>query len=260
MRKFYFGAALAVAALLPSFASAQIGALRTGDVRITGDLDELPGGGNAGDENGGFTGLVLGANTGNVENWALFGFDLTSISAPPVIGAEFIVDVNQGFTNANHGDSGNSFSIFELHGTNSGWLEGGQGIQNTVANVANPGVVTFQQQAFGSTDWQDAAGANVDNFMDAFGPTPLATIPAYNQGAGPAQLSFQFSAAQAQAWLSQGFADLVIEVDDPDGLRTSRFVVNNNTAQLNILVVPEPSSAAMLGLMLGGFVMRRKRS
>lgn len=195
-----------------------------------------------------------------MENWALFGFDLTGISAPPVIGAEFIVDVNQGFANPNHGDAGNSFSIFELHGTNAGWLEGGQGIQNSLANVANPDVVTFQQQAFGATNWQDAAGVDVDNFIGAFESTPLATIPAYNEGEGPAQLTFQFSAAQAQAWLSQGFADLVIEVDDPDGLRTSRFVIDNNTAQLNILVVPEPSSVAVFGLVMGGLVMRRKRS
>lgn len=266
MRKFYYlGAALAILAAVPTLVSAQIVANRTGDVRVTADLDLLPGGGNAGDENGGFTQLILGLNTGNVQNWALLGFDLSTVSTPADIsvGGELTIGVNPNFTNGNHGDTGNSFSVYELYGLNNGWLEGTQGIANNAVNVAQNGVVTFQQQAFNATDWVGNLGNPVTSFLDAFDNTaPLDTVGAYNQGAAPASLTFTFNAATGQQWLNQGFVDLVIGVNDPDGLNTSRFSVLQDTAQLTInpvATIPEPSSAALLGLAMSGLVMRRKR-
>ena len=49
---------------------------------------------------------------------------------------------------------------------------------------------------------------------------------------GPPILTFDFDAATGQRWLAQGFADLVIEVIDADGMNTSRFNLTNGTAQL----------------------------
>ena len=264
MRKFYIGAALAIAAAaVPTLAPAQIVATRTGDVRVTADLDLLPGGGNAGDENGGFTQLIVGLNTGRVQNWSLLGFDLSTVSTPADIsvGGELTIGVNPDFRNGNHGDTGNSFSVHELFGLNNGWVEGTQGIQNNATNIAQDGVVTFQQQAFNTTDWVDASGAPVANFISAFDSTPLDTVPGYNAGFSPASLVFTFDAATGQRWLDQGFADFVIEVNDPDGLNTSRFSLFNDTAQLTInpVAVPEPSTAGLLGLTISGLMIRRKR-
>lgn len=123
--------ACALAVISHGFAFAQIDATLSGDVRVTGDLDELPGGGNAGDENGGFTSLVVGINDGNVQNWALMGFDTTAAAGETITGATLTIGVQTGFGGgANHGSADDTMSIHELFATNAGWMEGSQGIQN----------------------------------------------------------------------------------------------------------------------------------
>ena len=64
-----------VSVVLNGSAFAQIDATLTGDVRLAGDLDELPSGGQVGDENGGNTSLLIWVNAGSVENVSLIGFD-----------------------------------------------------------------------------------------------------------------------------------------------------------------------------------------
>lgn len=225
-----------------SLASAGEIATRTGDVRVTGDLDELPGGGNAGDENGGFTSLLVGVNSpGRVQNWALLGFDFSGADPAAVAtGGRLVMAVEQGFSNGNHGTSADSFVIRELFPTNTGWTEGGQTIQNNATNVANPGVVTFQEQAAATSPWLDAGGSAVDNFIGAFDGTVqvnTGTVSGYENAAGPPILTFVFDAATGQRWLDQGFADLVVEVIDADAMdpalaNTTRFNLNNGSAQL----------------------------
>lgn len=212
-------------------------AIRTGDVRVTGDLDELPGGGNAGDENGGFTSLVVGLNSpARVQNWALLGFDFSGADTSVVAtGGRLIIGVQTGFTNGNHGTAADSFVIRELYSSNTGWTEGTQSIANNATNVAAAGVVTFQEREAATSPWLDADGNAVDNMLGAFDNTVqvnVGTVSGYEQAAGPPLLTFDFDAATGQRWLAQGFADLVIEVIDADGMDTTRFNLTNGTAQL----------------------------
>ena len=73
MSRCFFVFASLVVCMFPSVCSAQFAAAATGeietittaDVRLAGDLDELPTGGLVGDENGGGTSLIVGINTGN---------------------------------------------------------------------------------------------------------------------------------------------------------------------------------------------------
>jgi len=177
--------ACVVAVTLNDFASAQIAATLTGDVRLAGDLDELPTGGNVGDENGGSSNLVIGINTGNVDNFALLGFDTSLATGEVVTGATITISVQTAFTGGgDHGSVADTLSIHELFSTNAGWVPGSQGVANTAANVAANGVVSFQNQAHGTggTLWQDAAGTDVDNLLGAFDSTaPIATIGGWDK-------------------------------------------------------------------------------
>lgn len=259
--------AVALIAAMPFTASADVMAIHDGDVRITGDLDDLPGGGNAGDENGGNTLLVVGVNTGNVQNWALFGFDTSAGAGEVATGAELVLDMNL-LTNGNHGDASNTFGIHELYSGNLGWVEGGGGIQNSAMNVSAPGLVTFQQRAFdGGTgngiDWVDGAGTALPNFIGSFDPAEINTntVNGWENGTLPnPTITFEFDATTAQSWLDNGRADLVLEVNDPDGMNTSRFVIQNGAVNaLTVFTVPEPSAALLLLGGLAAVVLRRRR-
>ena len=92
------------------------------------------------------------------------------------MGATLTIGVQTGFTGGtNHGTADDTFSIHELFATNAGWAPGTQAIQNNATNIAQDGVVTFQNRAHGApgtaVQWQDAAGTNVDNIIGAFDPS-----------------------------------------------------------------------------------------
>ena len=141
--------------MLNGSAFAQIDATLTGDVRLAGDLDELPSGGQVGDENGGNTSLLIGVNAGSVENVSLIGFDTSAAMGQTVNGATLTIAVGTGFTGGdNHGSELDTITIHELFDTNTGWNPGTQGITNSFGNVAAPGVVSFQFQGHDNTQWQ----------------------------------------------------------------------------------------------------------
>ena len=250
MKKLNISIAIAVAVVAaPSIAFGSNLATRTGDVRVTGDLDDLPGGGVRGGENGGFTSILVGLNTGRVQNWGLLGFEFTDVDPADVAtGGRLVIGVAQAFTNGNHGTTADSFVIRELYAGNTGWQEGTGTIGNT--NNLNSGDVTFAERGFGTSDWLDAAGNPVDNFIGAFdGTVQLNTntvsgydVPVADEDpTSPPILTFDFDAATGQRWLAQGFADLVIEVIDADGMNTSRFNLINGTAQLVVTTTGDPA-------------------
>ena len=192
--------ACVVSIAFSSWASAQITATLNGDVRVAADLNALPTGGLVGDENGGFTSLVIGVNnpgTGapGVENWALMGFDASAATGETVSGATLTIGVQTGFGGGtNHGTADDFLNIHEMYATNAGWDPGGQGIQNNATNVAAEGVVSFNYRGHSTTGnevpWQDASGANVDIFIGAFSTTPVGTsVAGWVSGEAPGDLS-----------------------------------------------------------------------
>lgn len=238
MRKFIFPL-LSVIALsaMPLAASAQLEAVRTGDVRVSGDT-RVAGGGLNGDENGGFTSLIVGINTNLIENWALVGFDTTGAEGQTATGAEFTINVQTGFGGgANHGSEADTFTLHNVFASNTGWDEGTQSISASDAE-ADSGAVTFLQRAYQEDNWKDASGADVSDFYGAFDPTPISTAETINgwvSGSAPDSITFNITdAALAQTWLDNGSADVVIQVND-DGSDTSRFNLTNGSAQLTIL-------------------------
>ena len=243
-------------------ANAQIFANLRADVRVTGiepaNNGGVTDGGNAGDENGGNTQLIVGINSGLVQNWALYGFDGIVPNGQAVTGATLTIVPNGAFTNGNHGSVEDSFNIHQVFTTNAGWNGGGQAISNNATNMANPGVVTFRQAGWTTQDWLDAGGNSVPNILGAFDATPLASTGGYDQGAEPALLTFDFDAATAQGWVDDGFADLVLSVTDGVGDNTTRYGLGQLNAALTIQTVPEPSSFVLALSCLVFFAVRRK--
>ena len=275
MSRCFFVFASLVVCMFPSVCSAQFAAAATGeietittaDVRLAGDLDELPTGGLVGDENGGGTSLLVGINTGNVDNFALIGFDTTDpsglLAGQTILSAEITVGVQTGFSNANHGDETNTLSIHSLFETNSvaGWMGGGAAIQNNATNVASNGVVTFQLREFNTGgaggEWLDATGAALPNMLGSWDdttPINTNTINGWVSGSAPTSITFEVTdQALIQRWLTDGFADIVLQVNDPDGMNTSRFNLVDGSPTLEILVSAGP--ACMLADVSGNGIV-----
>lgn len=188
--------------------------------------------------NGGNDTSLLGLNVAGINNWGLNQWDLTEITGDTVTEVTLTFSRGLGFANANHGTDADTISIHELYSTNAGWIEGGQIINGS--NVETGGAVTFNYQSQTSettgTAWKDASGADVANFLGAFNPTPIDTVPGYNQGEGPTQLEFTVPIATAQAWVDDpaSFAGLVLVSNDVNGDSRSRFNFFGNPGELSI--------------------------
>ena len=240
-------------ATLPAISSAQteITAGNITDVRISADLDLLPSGGNNGDDNGGLDSKLIGLNLGNVENWALMGFDLEPLAGSSVVSATITVNIAPTpFNNSNHGDTADSFSIHELYAGNAGWTEGNRTIGQAVASQAG-GAATFQNQSdvgavadAGDIPWVDGDGANLENFIGAFDSTALNTNTVMGwdgPDTAPTQIEFDLDAATVQGWIDAGsVAGIVLTVTD-DGSSTSRFnfAGGANNFNLNVTVMDD---------------------
>ena len=72
--------------------------------------------------------------------------------------------------------------------------------------------------------------------IGAFNPTPIATVPGYNQGEGETRIEFTIPIATAQAWVDDpaSFAGIVLASNDLDGDSRSRFNFFGNPAELSI--------------------------
>lgn len=193
---------------------------------------------NNAEANGGNDTSLLGLNTNGINNWGVNQWDLSSIAGDTVTEVTLTFSRGLGFANANHGTDADSLSLHQLYSTNAGWLEGGQVING--ANVETGGAVTFNFQSQTSetagTPWQDAAGNDVANFLGAFDPTPIVTVPGFNQGEGDARVEFTIPIAVAQAWVDDpaSFAGLVLVSNDLDGDSRSRFNFFGNPGELSI--------------------------
>lgn len=233
-----FAAIIAVVLLTPAFSCAQFSAI--------GAHARLADMGNA-EANGGADTSLIGINTAGINNWGVNQWDLSSIAGVTVTEVTLTFSVNVGFGNANHGSDMDTISIHQLYDSNAGWIEGAQIVNAT--NVQTNGAVTFNFQSQTSetegTPWRDESGADVANFLGAFDPTPIDTVPAYNQGEGPPMIEFTVPIATAQSWVDDpaSFAGLVLVANDVDGDIRSRFNFFGNPATLTI----DSSDETLLG-------------
>lgn len=258
MKYLYFLATLGVVTLLPTISSAQTELVTAGntiDVRISGDLDELPLGGNNGDDNGGADSKLVGLNLNNIQNWALVDLDLDPVAGSTVISATITITVSPvPLNNPHHGDTDDFFTLHELYAGNAGWLQGTRTIGQPAANQADD-AATFQNRAdvgptpdAGDIPWVDATGANVDNFIGAFNPTALNTntVPGWNTpDDAPTFIEFEMDPATVQAWIDAGTVPGIVFAVNDGGDNQSRFnFLGGQNFQLN---VTRPSTATLLG-------------
>lgn len=224
------------------------------------------------DNNGGLGNLTMGINTGGVDNFALLGLDPVGLS---VLGglnlggdARLVVPVNVNFSNGNHGTAADTFHLYELPSTNTGWLEGVRAIGGP-DRPADDGSATFLSFAqyndnpgpsSGTTiPWMDESGSPVANILEAL-PAPIASVPGWAQGSAPSLLEIPIPLATLEGWTTSGVAGLVLVVED-DGDSRSRFVLFDGGGVL-VNQVPEPSTAvaSVIGLVACGIFCRRQKS
>lgn len=230
MRLLQFCATLIVIA---SFLSTNTYAQYTG----IGGHSRLSDMGNA-EANGGNDTSLIGLNTNGINNFGINQWDLSEIAGDIVTEVTLTFAYAVNYTNVNHGSDVDTFSIHEVYSTNAGWLEGGQIINSS--NVETNGAVTYNFQSQTSettgTPWQDASGVNVANLLGAFDPTPIDTVPAFNEGDGPARVEFTVPIATVQAWVDDpaSFAGIVLLANDVDNDSRTRFNFFGNPAELSI--------------------------
>ena len=251
----YFVAVVVIVTFLPTSSFAQF---------VQNGLHTRVSDGANAEANGGNDSSLIGINAGGVNNWGLNQWDLSSLTGETVTSVSLFFDVQENFTNANHGSTLDTISIHEIFSTNAGWLEGGQVVNGT--NVETNGGATFnfqsQTSATTGTAWQDAAGNDLSNLLGAFDTTAIDSIAGYDQGTGPDTVSFNLPVALVQGWVDDpsSFAGLVLQSNDNgDNLGRFNFLGNPGTLSITTAAVPEPSSLAIVGMFGIAAFMRRRR-
>ena len=233
------------------------------DVASDADVRMIAGAGSRDDNNGGGNSdLVIGGNTGGIDNLVLYNFDLSALAGQTATGDATLTISPVDFVNANHGSASDQIAIYELFLTNAGWSEGTNTIVPT-DNLTDDGSASFLNFAQFNDDpgpaggvsvpWKDAGGSDAANLLGAIS-SALDTTAGYAQGSTPTELTFTIDQTTVQGWIDNGLAGIVVgTIDDGDG--RSRFRSGSST--LSIDAVPEPGSLALLGL--GGLLIARRR-
>lgn len=265
------GLPAACLAILTTLGAAQNSAAQTVGVAVTEGVRFVTEPSGIRDDNNGGAGgtLTMGINTGGVDNFALLRLDPVGLSLlgglGPIGNARVIVPVNTNFSNGNHGTPADTFELYELPSTNTGWVEGTRGIGGN-DRTADDGSSTFLSFAQYNDDpgppsgttipWMDENGLPVADFLDALG-SPVSTTPGWAQGNAPDFLVLPVPLAMLDDWTTNGVAGLGIVVRD-DGDSRSRFVIFQDGAGLLVDLVPEPSSATVaLACLFCGGISRR---
>lgn len=219
------------------------------------------------DNNGGSSvSNLIGSNTGGVDNYLIYSFDVSTLTEAGPATVSF--DVND-LNNAQGGDSNDSIELYMISPNNTGLIKGTSEITGS-DNPANDGSVTFankNQYTTGGTSqpWLKADGSTATNLGDAL--ILVSSIAAYDGprtgvGTDPTPFVFNIDQATVQGWIDNGLTALVLGATDGGTTGTTdgkaRFLFSGSATGGAIRVVPEPSSLAML-VLAGVYTIRRRR-
>ena len=193
--------------------------------------------------NGGGSGALIGLAASNgIDNFALNQWNLAGREGETVTAVTLTFQLGGSLPVAVHGSALDTLSIHELYSTNAGYDLGartfGDGVETAGAVTYN-----FQSQTSGTegTPWRDANGADVENLLGSFDPTPVDTVPGFNRLEGPdsSLIEFNVPIAVAQRWIDDpaSFVGLVLVSNDNDD-GNSRFNFTINPGLLTITADP----------------------
>lgn len=192
------------------------------------------------DNNGGQDNPLIGLNTAGIDNFTMYGFDLSGLTGLNVLEDATLTVIPNPLSNANHGTADDLIAARDLFPTNIGWIEGGRTITgaDNMTDMGEPSFLNFAQYnddpgpASGtSVPWKDAAGNDASNLLGALGAI-LDTEPGYAQGDTPEALTFNISQATAQGWVDNGLGGLVFSTID-NGDSRSRFQMGTTILTIN---------------------------
>ena len=193
--------------------------------------------------NGGGSGALIGLAASNgIDNFALNQWDVSGREGETVTAVTLTFRIGGSLNAAVHGSALDTFSIHELYSTNAGY---DLGPRTFVDGVETAGAVTYnfqsQTSATEGTPWRDADGADVENFLGSFDPTPIDTVPAFNRGEAPdsSLIEFNVPIAVAQRWIDDpaSFVGIVL-VSNDNGDGNSRFNFTIRPGSLTITSDP----------------------
>ncbi|QEG22958.1 PEP-CTERM sorting domain-containing protein [Mariniblastus fucicola] len=223
------------------------------------------------DNNGGntATGALIGVNSGGVDNFMLYFFDVNSASGITTTGAEVTIAVANGQP-GNVGSAEDTIRLHEIAIGNAGWDPGSDTITGA-DTPATDGSVSFLHRAefndpASNISWVDSSGTDVANVLGAF--SEIGSQAGFGTPA-PTNITFTIDAATAQGWIDNGLAGLALTAEDGgNGNGRFNFLSNDNAVNAassltNITffteAVPEPSSVVLMGMFGIAAFMRRRR-
>lgn len=191
-----------------------------------------------------------GVNTGaaptlynNGVHRAIIRFDLTSLAGMTVTeDATLTLTMADSHTVA--------FSLYAISDDNAGWLQG----SNPAYGPANAGDATYENKSHPGTPWVGGAG-----LAGAGGFDPVAVGTGVS-GAYNTAINITLPASLIQHWIDGPNAGLVILSDELG--QVTQFRSSDDTDGRPLLVinaVPEPASAALLGMLGFGLLARRRK-